>query len=416
MVESDPGHDGRRGLARVHGAQPGRRGPASPSARGAATPPTSELAGRARAPVPAVPGLDARRGGHARAPGRSRRSAASSSIEPALTIKIAGRHGGRRPGRWPSCGATTQLHEREAPARAGRDVRPGPPGRDRRRPSAREAGFVGPVGPRRAPRSSPTRRSESRVLRGRGQQGRTRTCGAWCPGRDFQRRVRRPPAGRPPATPARSAGRRSRVERVIEIGNIFKLGTKYSEPAGGASTSTSRGRSSRSSWAATASARRASPRRPSSRTTTRTASIWPEPIAPFDVHLLRGQRQGREDGRRRPRRSTRRLDGGGSGGAVRRPGRTGRREVQGRRPPRAAGAHHGGQPGVEGGGRGGAPPPHGRGVHSGPGRQPGPRPDTPGPARVSQSGLASSGLWRWGPVVLWMALISVGSTDVLGRG
>lgn len=27
--------------------------------------------------------------------------------------------------------------------------------------------------------------------------------------------------------------------------------------------------------------------------------------------------------------------------------------------------------------------------------------------------LASSGLWRWGPVVLWMALISVGSTDVL---
>lgn len=32
---------------------------------------------------------------------------------------------------------------------------------------------------------------------------------------------------------------------------------------------------------------------------------------------------------------------------------------------------------------------------------------------MSQSGLASSGLWRWGPVVLWMALISVGSTDVL---
>lgn len=32
---------------------------------------------------------------------------------------------------------------------------------------------------------------------------------------------------------------------------------------------------------------------------------------------------------------------------------------------------------------------------------------------MTQSRPASSGLWRWAPVVLWMALISVGSTDVL---
>ena len=32
---------------------------------------------------------------------------------------------------------------------------------------------------------------------------------------------------------------------------------------------------------------------------------------------------------------------------------------------------------------------------------------------MSQARLASSHLWRWGPVILWMVLISVGSTDVL---
>jgi len=32
---------------------------------------------------------------------------------------------------------------------------------------------------------------------------------------------------------------------------------------------------------------------------------------------------------------------------------------------------------------------------------------------VSQPRLASSRLWRWGPLILWMALISLGSTDVL---
>jgi len=32
---------------------------------------------------------------------------------------------------------------------------------------------------------------------------------------------------------------------------------------------------------------------------------------------------------------------------------------------------------------------------------------------VSQPRLASSWLWRWGPLILWMGLISLGSTDVL---
>ena len=62
-----------------------------------------------------------------------------------------------------------------------------------------------------------------------------------------------------------------RIEPAIEIGNIFKLGTRYSEPLG-ATYLDETARSSSSSWAATASARRGSPRRRSSRTPTRRGS------------------------------------------------------------------------------------------------------------------------------------------------
>ena len=72
------------------------------------------------------------------------------------------------------------------------------------------------------------------------------------------------------ATP--STDRRSRSSRAIEVGNIFKLGTRYSEPLGRALPGRQRAWSSRSGWAPTGSARRASSPRPSSSSPTSTAS------------------------------------------------------------------------------------------------------------------------------------------------
>ena len=62
-----------------------------------------------------------------------------------------------------------------------------------------------------------------------------------------------------------------RIEPAIEIGNIFKLGTRYSVPLG-ATYLDEYGSRSRSGWAPTASARRASPPRRSSSSPTRRAS------------------------------------------------------------------------------------------------------------------------------------------------
>ncbi len=62
------------------------------------------------------------------------------------------------------------------------------------------------------------------------------------------------------------------IEPAIEVGNIFKLGTRYSEPLRRHATSTSRAASSRSGWAATGSARRGSSPPRSSSTPTSTAS------------------------------------------------------------------------------------------------------------------------------------------------
>ena len=50
------------------------------------------------------------------------------------------------------------------------------------------------------------------------------------PGRDFPFEARRRPHGRSPAT--RSTAPPIRIEPAIEVGNIFKLGTRYSEPLG----------------------------------------------------------------------------------------------------------------------------------------------------------------------------------------
>ena len=67
-------------------------------------------------------------------------------------------------------------------------------------------------------------------------------------------------------------GEQLTVEPAIEIGNIFKLGTRYSEPLGAALSRRARAPSSRSGWPPTGSARRGSWRRRSSSSPTSTAS------------------------------------------------------------------------------------------------------------------------------------------------
>ena len=52
------------------------------------------------------------------------------------------------------------------------------------------------------------------------------------PGEDFTARVGGSPGGPAGRGAVRRCGKPLRVERVIEVGNIFKLGTKYSVPLG----------------------------------------------------------------------------------------------------------------------------------------------------------------------------------------
>ena len=63
-----------------------------------------------------------------------------------------------------------------------------------------------------------------------------------------------------------------RIEPAIEVGNIFKLGTRYSEPLGATYLDEGGKRAARSGWAPTASARRASPPPRSSSSPTSRAS------------------------------------------------------------------------------------------------------------------------------------------------
>ena len=84
------------------------------------------------------------------------------------------------------------------------------------------------------------------------------------PGPRLRARLGRRARASRPATRDPS-GAAIRIEPAIEVGNIFKLGTRYSRAARRHATSTSTARSSRSGWAPTGSGRRASsPRRSSS--------------------------------------------------------------------------------------------------------------------------------------------------------
>ena len=129
---------------------------------------------------------------------------------------------------WSCCAATTSSASSSCARRSARRV---PPGHRRRGARAQgvEAGYVGPV-----PTSLPVYADE--VLRrgdyvaGANQTGHHRT-GVTLD--DVAAgHLLRPARRRAPATPARSAPATSQGARVIEVGNIFQLGTKYSEPMG----------------------------------------------------------------------------------------------------------------------------------------------------------------------------------------
>ena len=85
-----------------------------------------------------------------------------------------------------------------------------------------------------------------------------------------------------------------RIEPAIEVGNIFKLGTRYSDPLGASYLDESG--TSRPIWMGSyGSARRASPPPRSSSTPTRSGISWPASMAPFDVHLVGLGREGSEE-------------------------------------------------------------------------------------------------------------------------
>ena len=142
-------------------------------------------------------------------------------------------------------------------------------------------GFIGPVGARLP------------VLKDAAIQGEGYFAGAnkpdahligVVPGRDFpfeELDIRSVEAG-----DIAPGGHPIEIEPAIEVGQIFKLGTRYSEPLG-ANYLDERGQAStRSSWAATGSARRARSRRRSSRAPTSAASSGRAAIAPWDIHLV----------------------------------------------------------------------------------------------------------------------------------
>ena len=217
--------DGRPGRARVHGAQRGRRGRdrALPGVR---------LRGQRRAGArsrPATPRFPARRARRCATPGArtiAEVCALLKSIRP-LTIKSPALRGSVGPGA--GAGPRRPRAPREKLARApGRGVARGAPRRGTRR--ARRAGRLG--GPGRGAGAGRRRRDARRGrLRGAAPTARACTSAASGPGRDFTARyadlhVAQAGDGCP------QCGEPLVVERVIEIGNIFKLGTKYSTALG----------------------------------------------------------------------------------------------------------------------------------------------------------------------------------------
>ena len=157
---------------------------------------------------------------------RSRRSPARSAFRPAPAQGVPGRHRRRAASSMVVVRGDHRVNEiklantlgERVPARARR--------RDRRAHRARPASS-GPVG-RRARRCS-TPPSTPRAARSRAPTSPTDHLAGVEPGRDFASSASTSAASRR-ATASTAAA--IRIEPAIEIGNIFQLGTRYSEPLG----------------------------------------------------------------------------------------------------------------------------------------------------------------------------------------
>ncbi len=126
-------------------------------------------------------------------------------------------------------------------------------------------------------------------------------------------------------------------ERVIEVGQHLPARHQVLDADGRHAISTRTGPSTTSSWAATASAWRASPPPRSSSTTTSDGIVWPAAIAPFQVHLL-SVRTSDETQSTLAERLYAELSDHGPRSALRRPRALAGHQVQGRRPARLSGA------------------------------------------------------------------------------
>ena len=218
--------DGRHRRARVHGAV--RRRARTTSRWRPATPPTS----RSPARRPSRRSCRRRwpRPRRCTRPGRRRSTTVAGPLGvPAGALLKAFPVVDRRPRPGASCCVRGDHRVNEIKlaqrARRARSARPTP-----RRSSERigPPGFIGPVG------------ATCRSLLDDGRRAAAATSSAPTapdhhlrgvePGRDFALRARRRAHASRPAT--RVDGHPIRIEPAIEVGNIFKLGTRYSEPLG----------------------------------------------------------------------------------------------------------------------------------------------------------------------------------------
>ena len=310
------GHDGRLRRARVHGALPGRARTTWPSPP-PATPPTWRW----------------------RAPRRSRWTGCPRPWASRERVETPGRHGRARGRRCWACPRARSSRpcrcSRRGRARAGAHPRRPSPQRDQAPERARRGGAAGRGGRGARACSAPSPASSApwaracevvadEALRGPARPGGRRERAPTCtsrgvePGRDFEPDVGRRAQRSRRATPLPGRRRRSASSPPSRSGNIFKLGTRYSEPLGATLPRRRRAASSSSGWGPTGSARRASWPPRSSRAPTSRASPGRAPLAPFDVELVTLGKEGEEarDGGRPPLRRAARDR---ARGALRRP-------------------------------------------------------------------------------------------------
>ena len=320
--------DGRRRRARVHGAVPGggerRRARARlrRQRRGRHAPTPS----RSSCPT-ALPSRSSSRRPASRPSRRSRRRCTSppGALLKAYPVIVEDRglDDGRRPRRPPR--QRHQARERARRRRSGpRARRSSPSASGRPASSARSASTC---------RSCSTTRSSPAPYITGANRDNAHLRGVE-PGRDFPFKrgdVRSVEAG------DTVNGHPIRIEPAIEVGNIFKLGTRYSEQLG--ATYLDENGKAQPIWMGSYGL---GPARITAAAVEQFADengiSWPRAIAPFDIHLVGLGKAGSDERERRRARSTASCSGTGLQDPLRRPRRGPGGEVRRRRAARRAGA------------------------------------------------------------------------------